>query len=91
MTPEAFAEFVGVLADVRANGVLHLRSLGAFVRGPCHMRIKLGIGQLNRWDLGVDAQRDHMVVDQLAHLGADIFAQYRRVLVAVAGTGVDVG
>jgi hypothetical protein len=32
-----------------------------------------------------------MVVDQLAHLGAHVLAKHRRVLVAVAGPGVDVG
>ncbi len=79
-----------MLADVRADCVLHFGRFRALVRGPSHVRVELGIGQLNRRNLGVDAQRNHMVVDQLAHLGADILAQYRRVLVAVAGAGVDI-
>ena len=53
--------------------------------------VPTGIGELDRWDLGVDAQRDHVVVDQLAHLGADVLAENRRVLVAVACPRVDVG
>ena len=54
------------------------------------MRVELRVGQCNRRNLGIDTQRDHMVVDQLADLGAYVLAQNRRVFVAVAGSGVDV-
>ena len=82
---------IQVLADVVAQGVLHLARLGP--RGPLLLDVllELGRGDLDGRDAGVDAQRDDVLVDQLADLLAHLLAdQPLAAPVAVAGLGLDV-
>ena len=53
---------------------------------------ELGVGDRDRRDLGIDAERDDVLVDELADLAADRLAEHGHALaVAIASPGVDEG
>ena len=80
-----------MLADVGTDRMLHLRGFSAIVGLAQHMIAKVGVRQRNRRDSRINAQRDHMLVDQASNLCTYVFTQNRCVFVSISSASIDTG